>query len=66
VANSTPGWITARFISTCSNCGKRVMKGERIFYYFSSHSALCSRDECGLKASRDYDAACFDEANCVW
>lgn len=63
---ASPGWITARTIPSCSKCGKRILKGERIFYYPSSQSALCMREDCGLQASRDYAAACFDESNCVW
>jgi hypothetical protein len=64
--SAVPSWMTARFISTCSKCGKRITKGERIFYYPSSRSAQCSREECGFQSSRDYAAACFDEQNCVW
>ena len=45
-------WVTARFVSVCSKCGKRIVKGERVFYYPSSRSALCSREECGFEASR--------------
>ncbi len=65
-ASSTPYWITARFISECSTCHRKVTKGERIFYYPSTKTALCSKDSCGMQAQRDLDANTFDEQNCVW
>lgn len=57
-----PGWITARFISKCSRCGRRIVKGERIFYYPADKTALCSDDGCGQQAQRDIAADDFDQA----
>lgn len=44
-----PYWITARFISKCSRCERSIKKGERIFYYPASRTALCSGDGCGMQ-----------------
>ena len=61
-----PFWMTAKFGSECSRCKKTIRKGEQIFYYPNTHSALCNSDDCGKQGQRDLDSAKFDEANCVW
>jgi hypothetical protein len=71
---ASPRWILARFPSSCSKCLARIAKGERVFYYPSGRSVMCAGENCGSQASRDYDAACFDEMSagtyshfgCTW
>jgi hypothetical protein len=63
---ASPRWLSAKFSSPCSKCGNVIKKGDRVFYYPGSKSVQCSADTCGGQSSRDYDAACFDEANCSW
>ena len=57
-----PRWIEARFSSTCPKCGRGIREGDRIFYYPSDKKAYCDGDDCGSQMSRDFSAACFDEA----
>ena len=59
-----PRWLTAKFDSKCSrkDCGATIKKGQRAFYYPSSRSCLCQKDECGGQASRDFESARQDEA----
>jgi hypothetical protein len=56
-----PKWLTARFDSTCRKCGKRIKRGESIFYYPTGKVTYCA-GECGKAASRDFEAAAFDES----
>ena len=56
-----PRWLTARFDSTCRKCGKRIKRGESIFYYPTGKVTYCA-GECGKAASRDFEAAAFDES----
>jgi hypothetical protein len=64
--NSDPFWMNAKLVSQCPSCSHWIQKGERIFYYPSTRSALCAGDTCGGQAERDLSAAKFDESNCVW
>lgn len=62
-----PRWITVKFVNPkappqCGTCGAKLVKGERVFYYPNSKTMLCMKDGCGMKASRDFAAAAFDEA----
>jgi hypothetical protein len=57
-----PYWTEARFDSDCTRCGRRIKKGERIFYYPNGRKAYCADDGCGQDCSREFDAAAFDEA----
>lgn len=57
-----PYWLTSKYGGKCSKCGKAVRKGERIFYYPNTKSVLCAGDSCGGQASRDFEAARFDES----
>jgi hypothetical protein len=54
-----PYWLMARFASTCK-CGAAIKKGERIFYYPSTKSALCPK--CSEAASADFNACAQDDA----
>jgi len=49
-----PHWLSAKFDSVCSKvgCGKKLKKGDRIFYYPKSKSAYC--EEHGKIAERDF------------
>lgn len=58
-----PRWIEARFNGVCHKCGKAIKKGESIFYYPRYRRTYCESDICGGQASRDFDAACFDEGS---
>ncbi len=62
--SNDPYWLTARFDSTCTKagCGEPIKKGDRAFYYPSSKSCFCAKDDCGGQASRDFDAAKQDES----
>lgn len=57
-----PGWLTAKFPSDCAgNCGQRIAKGDRIFYYPKGKRAYGERCGCGDANSRDFAAHAFDE-----
>ena len=64
--SNDPRWITAKFDSTCGRreCQGPIKKGQRVFYYPSSRSCYCEKDECGGQASRDFEAAAADESGC--
>lgn len=51
--SADPYWLNARFASTCT-CGKRIQKGDRIFYYPKTKTAVC--ETCGQKGARDLAA----------
>ena len=53
-----PYWLNAKFASKCK-CGCQINKGDRIFYYPLTKTALCPK--CSEKASREFEAARFDE-----
>ncbi len=55
-------WTHARFRSHCSGCACSIERGDRIFYHQATRSVLCPGDNCGGKASRDFEAHAFDEA----
>lgn len=59
-----PYWLTAKFDSKCTRkgCDTTITKGQRAFYYPSSKSVLCEKDDCGGQASRDFEAAAADDA----
>lgn len=56
-----PRWITARFNSRCCRCKGEVKKGSQAFYYPRDKAVMCDSEDCGKQASRDFDAAVFDE-----
>ena len=56
-----PYWITAKRNGECSGCEAPVKKGERAFWYPNGRKILCGR--CGEAASREFDAAVWDEEN---
>jgi hypothetical protein len=58
-----PYWLTAKFSSACSNplCQRTIKKGEQVFYYPKTCRVLCNMEPCGKTASRDFEAAVFDE-----
>jgi len=45
-----PRWIIAKFNSICS-CGKKIKRGDRIYYYPSEREAVC--DICGKAGEYD-------------
>ncbi len=53
-----PYWTDARFGSVCK-CGQVINKGDRIFYYPATKTALCTK--CSEQASREFAAAVQDE-----
>ena len=58
---SGPYWLTVKYAGECSRCKKPISRGVTAFYYPKERTMLCNRDECGGQASRDLDAAKFDE-----
>ena len=56
-----PYWLNARFESTCK-CGHRIKRGERIFYYPRTRTALCTGAACGQAAEADFLSHAQDEA----
>ena len=60
--SNDPRWVTARFDSECTGCRKTIRRGQPAFYYPRTRDVLCDRDDCGGQASRDFEAAAFDEA----
>lgn len=59
--NRDPFWMFARFASECPKCHGKIKKGDSIFYYPLTRSVLCKGENCGAQASRDFQAAKFDE-----
>lgn len=59
--NKDPRWIKARFPGECPRCEALVKRGDNIFFYPNGNRILCSGEECGGQASRDFDAAVQDE-----
>ena len=57
-----PYWLNARFASDCAKCGKRINKGDRIFYYPITKSPMGSACGCAEDAAADFSACAFDEA----
>ena len=39
-----PRWISAKFNSVC-DCGSQIKRGERIYYYPATRTAVC--EKCG-------------------
>ena len=56
-----PHWMTARFDSECSKCKRPIRKHDEIFYFPTGKRVFCNYDQCGVKASREFEAARFDE-----
>lgn len=56
-----PYWLTARRAGHCSKCHREIRRGSRIFYYPTTRTVLCAGEHCGEQASREADAARFDE-----
>ena len=57
-----PRWIKARFAGECPKCEALIRKGDKIFYFPNGRHVLCSAEDCGGKASREFEAAAQDEA----
>jgi hypothetical protein len=53
-----PRWIDAKFSSSC-NCGNMIKKGERIFYYPLTKTAMCKT--CSEKADQEFREMAQDE-----
>lgn len=56
-----PRWITAKFSSNCSHCGKKINRGDRIFYYPRTKSVFCEGPSCGKHCERDFLNCCQAE-----
>lgn len=57
-----PRWIRVKHPAQCSQCSTRICRGEEAFYYPNSKTLLCAGAKCGKNASRDFEAAKFDES----
>ena len=64
--STRPYWLTVKYGGECSRCKRKIIKGERAFYYphgtGGTSTLLCSNDGCGFQASRDLAADDFDQA----
>lgn len=58
-----PYWLTVKFDGKCKECGAKVSRGARAFYYPNGRHLL-GKDCCGAadKASADFQSAAFDES----
>lgn len=54
-----PRRITAKFVSRCSKCDKRLVKGEDIYYWPSSREVFCTK--CGEADYRRFLSDAADE-----
>lgn len=54
-----PRWLTARFPSTCKECGETVRKGQKAFYFPATKAIFCRT--CGQPHSARFEAERFDE-----
>jgi hypothetical protein len=57
-----PRWMRVKYPSQCRQCGKQICRGDEALYYPKSKTLLCAGENCGKKASRDFEAAKFDES----
>ncbi len=66
--SNDPKWITARHASACSDCGRAIHRGDRIFWFPLTKAARGSRCNCATTAAADFEARAFDEdtAPAVW
>ena len=55
-----PFWLNAKFGSKCGNCNKEIVKGERIYYYPKTKTAMC--EKCGKGAEREFISIAQDES----
>ena len=60
-----PYWIDCKHRQECTKCGVLIPIGSSVFVYPASRTVslkiLCSNDNCGGAASRDFEAAKQDE-----
>jgi hypothetical protein len=49
-----PHWTTAKFPGRCTRCGKKINRGDRIFYYPRGKVVYCDAPGCGGSAERDF------------
>lgn len=56
-----PHWTQARFPSTCKGCGRRIAKGEAIFYFPKGKHVFCKNSACGEYRSAHFEAEAQDE-----
>lgn len=61
MASRDPYWLSVRWPGQCARCAGKIGKGGRAFYYPHLKHLLCSREECGSKDSREFEAARADE-----
>ena len=59
---SDPRWIRAKYPAVCASCKGDIHRGENAYYYPSSRSLYCAKDDCGGQLHRDFEATAFDEA----
>jgi hypothetical protein len=54
-----PYWLTARYDGTCSKCGERFRRGERVFWFPNGKRAYYG--ECANAEARTFAAAATAE-----
>ena len=57
-----PYWITTRYPGHCASCQGTIPAGCQAFYYPKGKHIYCKRDECGGRASAEFEAMKHDEA----
>lgn len=56
-----PRWITVKYAAQCAKCETKIARGARAYYMPNGRRMLCAADACGGDASREFNAAAFDE-----
>ena len=56
-----PYWMTVKYRTTCSKCGKTIERGQDGFR-FKSGDIFCDGPNCGQRESASFNAAAEDEA----
>jgi hypothetical protein len=55
-----PRWTVSRFQGKCAQCGRKIARGERIWFSPIGKQVLCERP-CGETAARQFYAEIADE-----
>ncbi len=62
IYSKDPYWMTTKYPGKCAKCGKRINRGDQVFYYPRTKALFCNNDDCGGAADRDFNSCAFDDA----